>query len=199
MRGNVGTIASSLAFPLTVPANEDQRIEQSLDDTLTTPYNYSFNLSYGRELGRGLSFEASYVGRFAHNLLASRDIMQLNVTTGEQHMVLHDARIGDIVFNPADRSLWGLRHLNGFVTLVRIPEPYTSWNQIHTFPFGRVPFDLDISADGRVCAINVYGRRGRHTTPAVGRRVARKSDTRCRTIQQQTRAAHKYAAAAVAG
>jgi hypothetical protein len=74
----VGTIAQSLTFPLTISANEDQRIEQSLDDSITTPYNYSFNLSYGRELGKGLSFETSYVGRFARKLLASRDIMQLN-------------------------------------------------------------------------------------------------------------------------
>lgn len=74
----VGTIPTSLSFPLTIASNEDQRIEQSLDDTLTTPYNYSVNFSYGREIGKGLSFEASYVGRFARNLLASRDIMQLN-------------------------------------------------------------------------------------------------------------------------
>jgi hypothetical protein len=94
---------------------------------------------------------------------AYRDIMQLNVTTGEQHMVLRDARIGDIVFNPADRSLWGLRHLNGFVTLVRIPEPYTSWNQIHTFPFGRVPFDLDISADGTMLSASVGEINGEQT------------------------------------
>ncbi|MDT5060096.1 MAG: hypothetical protein QOH63_555 [Acidobacteriota bacterium] len=80
VRGNpqVGTIAQTLTFPLTLPANEDQRIEQSLDDTLTTPYNYSVNLSYGRELWKGMSFEASYVGRFGRKLLASRDIMQLN-------------------------------------------------------------------------------------------------------------------------
>jgi hypothetical protein len=86
---------------------------------------------------------------------AYRDIMQLDVASGRQEMVLRDARIGDIVFNPADRSLWGLRHLNGFVTLVRIPEPYTSWNQIHTFPFGRVPFDLDVSADGAMLSMSV--------------------------------------------
>ncbi|HET9714282.1 MAG TPA: hypothetical protein VFP64_20510, partial [Pyrinomonadaceae bacterium] len=71
-------IPASLSFPLTVPSDEDQRIEVSLDQGITTPYNYSFNLSYGREIGKGLSFEASYVGRFARNLLASRDIMQLN-------------------------------------------------------------------------------------------------------------------------
>ena len=78
VRGFVGTIPNNLVFPLTISANEDQRIEQSLDDTLTTPYNYSFNLSYGRELGKGLTFEASYVGRMGRKLLASRDIMQLN-------------------------------------------------------------------------------------------------------------------------
>ena len=71
-------IPTSLTFPLTVPADEEARIESSLDQGITTPYNYSFNFSYGRELGKGLSFEASYVGRFARKLLATRDIMQLN-------------------------------------------------------------------------------------------------------------------------
>jgi hypothetical protein len=73
-----GPIPTQLVFPLTVPADEDQRIETSLDAGITTPYNYSFNFSYGRELGKGLSFEASYVGRFARKILATRDIMQLN-------------------------------------------------------------------------------------------------------------------------
>jgi len=76
--GASGPIPTSLVFPLTVPSDEDQRIETSLDQGITTPYNYSFNLSYGRELGRGLTFEASYVGRFARKILATRDIMQLN-------------------------------------------------------------------------------------------------------------------------
>ena len=76
--GASGPIPTTLNFPLTVPSDEDQRIEVSLDQGITTPYNYSFNFSYGREMGKGLSFEASYVGRFARDLLASRDIMQLN-------------------------------------------------------------------------------------------------------------------------
>lgn len=86
---------------------------------------------------------------------AYRDLMQIDVATGRQRMLLRDARIGDMVFNPQDRSLWGLRHLNGFVTLVHIPEPYTGWAQIHTFPFGRVPFDLDISPDGELLSASV--------------------------------------------
>lgn len=76
--GSTGPIPPTLVFPLTVASDEDQRIETSLDQGITTPYNYSLNFSYGREIGKGLSFEASYVGRFARSLLAARDIMQLN-------------------------------------------------------------------------------------------------------------------------
>ena len=72
------TIPGELTFPLTTPADEDQRIETSLDDTLTSPVNYAWNFSIGREIGRGLTVEASYIGRAARNLLATRDIMQLN-------------------------------------------------------------------------------------------------------------------------
>lgn len=73
-----GLFGTSLAFPLTQPANGAERIETSLDDTITTPRNYSVNLSYGREFGKGFSVEASYVGRFARNLLGQRDIMHFN-------------------------------------------------------------------------------------------------------------------------
>jgi hypothetical protein len=76
--GATNPLPPQLSFPLIVPSNEDQRIEVSLDNTITTPRNYSVNLSYGRELWKGLSMEASYVGRFGRNLLATRDIMQLN-------------------------------------------------------------------------------------------------------------------------
>jgi Carboxypeptidase regulatory-like domain len=72
------SISPTLSFPLRTPDDEDARIEQSLDDKLTTPYSYSFNLSYGREIWKGLTFEASYVGRIAKNLLVSRDTAHFN-------------------------------------------------------------------------------------------------------------------------
>jgi len=60
------------------PADEAQRIESSLDATLVSPTHYSWNVSYGRQLPKGMYVEASYVGRKARNLLATRDIMALN-------------------------------------------------------------------------------------------------------------------------
>jgi Carboxypeptidase regulatory-like domain len=76
--GIAGFFSNQISFPLTQPSDQAQRIETSLDSALTTPYNYNVNFTYGRELGKGLSFEVSYVGRFARNLLAQRDIMHLN-------------------------------------------------------------------------------------------------------------------------
>jgi hypothetical protein len=81
---------------------------------------------------------------------AYRDLMSLNLETGEATMLMRDTRIGDIVINPTDRSIWGLRHLNGIVTLVRVPYPYDEWDQVYSFPYGEVPFDLDISPDGKL-------------------------------------------------
>jgi hypothetical protein len=79
---------------------------------------------------------------------AHRDLMVVNMDTQENRLLLKDARIGDIAFNKADRSIWGLRHLNGYVSLVRIPYPYKDWNELHTWPYGQELYETDISADG---------------------------------------------------
>ena len=87
---------------------------------------------------------------------AYRDINAIDVDTGKKRRLLTDARIGDLAFNPADKSLWGIRHQNGFVTLVRMPPPYDSFNQVKTFRYGEILFDLDISPDGQLLAAS-YG------------------------------------------
>jgi len=96
-----GRYSDRVAFPLTHPADNSERIEFSLDDRLTTPYTYNFNLSYGRELGKGFAFEASYVGRFSRDLLAQRDVMHFNN--------LRDPASG-VTWYQAMRQLIDLRH-----------------------------------------------------------------------------------------
>ena len=58
---------------------------------------------------------------YTNDNVALRDLMAVDVRTGEARMLLEDARIGEIAFNRADRSLLGVRHLNGFASLVRVP------------------------------------------------------------------------------
>jgi len=86
---------------------------------------------------------------------AFRDLMEVDIASGKSRMLLRDARIGDIVVNPRDKAIWGLRHLNGFVTLVKLAPPYAGWTQIHTFAYGEIPFDLDISPDGTMLSASV--------------------------------------------
>ena len=81
---------------------------------------------------------------------AYRDLMSINADTGESKMLLKDARIGELVFDRATRDIWGVRHLNGIATLVRLPYPYSEWTQVHSFPYGQLLYDLDISPDGRL-------------------------------------------------
>jgi hypothetical protein len=94
---------------------------------------------------------------------AFRDLIAVNVDTGKKRMLLKDARIGDMVVNPADKSLWGIRHQNGFATIVRIPQPYAGFNQVHTFKYGQTPFDLDISPDGTLLSASFGEINGTQT------------------------------------
>jgi len=94
---------------------------------------------------------------------AFRDLMSINVQTGETEMLLRDARIGELVFNKVDRSLWGVRHFNGIATLVRMPYPYEEWNQIHSFPYGQVLYDMDISPDGQLLSTSFGEANGQQS------------------------------------
>lgn len=69
---------ANLKFPQTQPQDFKRRIEGSLDTNLVSPINYSWNFTYGRQFGKGIYVETSYIGRLARNLLATRDVMQLN-------------------------------------------------------------------------------------------------------------------------
>ena len=79
-----------------------------------------------------------------------RDLCSLDPATGRSHVLIKNCRIGDLVFNQHDRSLWGVRHFNGISTLVRMPYPYNDWNQVFSWPFGYDIYDIDISPDGRL-------------------------------------------------
>jgi hypothetical protein len=77
-----------------------------------------------------------------------RDLYEVDARTGEQRSLLQDFRTGDLVINPADQSLWGMQHHNGWSSLVRSEAPYTSWRTVLKLDYGRDMYDLDISPDG---------------------------------------------------
>ena len=98
---------------------------------------------------------ASGTAFFTNNNEGLRDLMEVNVHTGATRTLIEGARIGDLAFNPVDRSLIGVRTSNGLSELVRIPYPYRGWQMIHRFPYESVPYDLDISPDGQLLSASM--------------------------------------------
>ena len=97
---------------------------------------------------------------YTTNNLTYRTLNSYDLKAGKSKVLFKGARIGDLAFNPVDRSLWGLRTNNGFVMIVRLPYPYTEWKSVHVYPFGEVPFDLDLSPDGKLVSLSLAGPDG---------------------------------------
>ncbi|MCI0660248.1 MAG: TonB-dependent receptor [Acidobacteria bacterium] len=83
VRGLPGVVVpGNITFPRTpiarlFPGN----IEGSLDDSIIAPTHYNYSVTIERELPMGMILQASYIGRKARKLLATRDVMSLNNLT----------------------------------------------------------------------------------------------------------------------
>jgi len=108
---------------------------------------------------------------YANQNYAFRELNAIDVDTGKKRRLLTDARIGDLAFDKSDNSLWGIRHQNGFVTLVNVPAPYTEFHQVKTFRYGEILFDLDVSPDGQLISASYGGIDGKQSV-----KVWRRSD-----------------------
>jgi len=106
--------------------------------------------------GPGLYYVTSLAwddrGRKLYYTSDNNDLRDLNVFDVETHhseRLLKDIRTGDLAFNAADGSLWGVRHNNGLSSLVEFPAPYKETKTSHDFDYGTDLFDIDVSPDGQ--------------------------------------------------
>ena len=75
--GTIFIPAPKGGFPQTFPTSASTggfAIQWGLDNSIKTPYSYMIDFSLTRELRGNLSFEAAYVGRLGHRLLAQEDL-----------------------------------------------------------------------------------------------------------------------------
>ncbi len=89
-----------------------------------------------------------------------RNLVEIDVKSGKKKILNKFTRTGDLVFNPSDRSIWGIKHDNGYAVLVKMSEPYDKVVPMYTAPFGRVLFDLDISNSGDKLSASISGVKG---------------------------------------
>jgi hypothetical protein len=111
-----------------------------------------------------------------------RDLHVIDLEKGEAKRLIKDGRIGDLIFNGVDRSLYGVRHFNGLSTLVRLPPPYESWNQVYTWPYGRDIYDIDISPDGKLLSFSRSEISGRQSLHLVEMEALRRGEAPSREV-----------------
>ena len=91
-----------------------------------------------------------------------RTLNSLDLKTGETTSLIENCRIGDLAFNAADKSLWGVQHHNGLSILVRLEQPYQTWTEVKRMSYGKDIFDLDVSPDGKsliAATMDISGRQ----------------------------------------
>ena len=89
-----------------------------------------------------------------------RSLVEIDVHTGKKQTLIPMSRTGELVFNPSDQSIWGVKHDNGYSILVKIPDPYQQVIPMYTAPFGKAIFDLDISHAGDKLSASLSGVKG---------------------------------------
>ncbi len=107
---------------------------------------------------------------------ALRDLLSVSPDTGETRLLMKDARIGELVYSPAEKALFGIRTLNGLATLVRVAPPYKEWQSLYTWPYGEVAYDLDLSADASLVSFSHGDASGRQSLRIVKLETLRKGD-----------------------
>jgi hypothetical protein len=92
-----------------------------------------------------------------------RHLYAVDVDDGTPHRVATYLRTGDLAFNHADRSVWGVRHNNGYSSIVRIPPPYDRVDELLTLDYGKDIFDIDIAPDGTLLTGSYIDITGKQT------------------------------------
>jgi hypothetical protein len=136
---------------------------------------YSAHLAYDAEGER--VFFTDQNGKY-------RSLEMVDVGSGKRHTLIPFSRTGDLVFNPADRSIWGVRLDNGYATLVKIPEPYDRIEPLYEVPFGQTLFDLDFSSDGTMLSASLSGISGEQEVVVFEVRSLEAGNTSYRTIHR---------------
>lgn len=128
-------------------------LKQKNLETLPTP-GMSQVSSTAFDAGAGVFFFTT------NNNQLYRDIHSLNISTGRVNPVLEDERTGNLTLDPVSKTLWGVRHNAGEVSVVFSNPPYKTFENLSSFPVGEEIYNLAVSPDGKYLAAVIHKTSG---------------------------------------
>ncbi|HUI65524.1 MAG TPA: hypothetical protein VL126_11855, partial [Bacteroidota bacterium] len=111
-----------------------------------------------------------------------RHLEAVDLQSGNTRRLIENSRVGDLAFNAADKSLWGVQHHEGLSRIVRMPPPYSTVEQLLVLDYGKDIFDIDISPDGMSLTGSFVEISGRQTLVRMETANLLKGDGRYETL-----------------
>ncbi len=89
-----------------------------------------------------------------------RSLVKVDIASGKKEVLIPRSRTGNLTYDTANNCLWGVKHDNGYASIVKIPEPFREIVPMFTADFGRSLLDLSVSDDGKKLVATMTGIRG---------------------------------------
>lgn len=89
-----------------------------------------------------------------------RSLVSVDIANGKKETLVKYGRIADIAYNPVSKTIWGVKHDNGYSTLVKLQEPYHEAIPMYEADFGKSMLDLSISNNGQMLLATLTGVKG---------------------------------------
>ena len=119
---------------------------------------------------------------FTSNQFQRRNLNVMDLATGRTRQLGKGLRAGDLALNPADQSLWAIRHSEGLSSLIRIKKPYNKWAPAMEMAYGRELLDLDFAPDGRTLTATMIEIDGSQKLVEYDIDALGRGETTCRTL-----------------
>ncbi len=103
------------------------------------------------------SYKRLFVSTHNHDW---RGLESIDLNTGKREILIKYSRMGNLVINPEDHSLWGVQTSNGRNALVRLAEPYNYFQTVYSLPYGQDLSDPAISPDGSLLSATLSNALG---------------------------------------
>ena len=111
-----------------------------------------------------------------------RGLSIYHLDTRKTEVVARNLRVGDLVYNAHDSSLWGIRHNGGQSSIVRLVAPYNDGLVLHTFPYATDLSDIDLSPDGQFLTGSLVDETGRQRLVRFRTEALRNNDATPETL-----------------
>ncbi len=111
-----------------------------------------------------------------------RSLVEIDVKTGRKKTLMEVTRTGELVFNRADKSIWGIKHDNWIFNSCkdsRTVQPGSS--DVHS-SVCKALFDLDISGNGEKMVASLSGVKGEQSLVMIDLKELEKGKQHLDTI-----------------